>query len=236
MILENPDDDAPRLVYADWLEEQGDPLAEFIRLQCELPITEESQRDLTGELVVRPHYPDQREQDFIRQSQCLDVYAEEWLQPLPGPWVWPEGDLITVRMSQQNETLVEFRRGFVESAMLGIEEAQKYLVPLLQTQPVATIQILLELSRHAPVVLLGGRAISAPWEGGEQPALIPSLLVQIEKSTGTAAESSWRVHGEFSFAGPSGQPRTWEMEYQTRDDLVGSLPGDVWQALRNVTK
>ena len=35
-ILAEPDDDAPRLVYADWLEEHGDPArAEFIRLQCE---------------------------------------------------------------------------------------------------------------------------------------------------------------------------------------------------------
>jgi uncharacterized protein (TIGR02996 family) len=33
-ILDNPDDDTPRLVYADWLEEQGDPRGEFIRLQC----------------------------------------------------------------------------------------------------------------------------------------------------------------------------------------------------------
>jgi uncharacterized protein (TIGR02996 family) len=32
-----PDDDAPRLVYADWLEENGPPeRAEFIRIQCEL--------------------------------------------------------------------------------------------------------------------------------------------------------------------------------------------------------
>lgn len=35
-ICENPDDDAPRLIYADWLDEHGDPLqAEFIRLQIE---------------------------------------------------------------------------------------------------------------------------------------------------------------------------------------------------------
>lgn len=35
-ILESPDDDAPRLVWADWLEENGDPeRAEFVRLQCE---------------------------------------------------------------------------------------------------------------------------------------------------------------------------------------------------------
>src|SRR5260370_37026404 len=36
-IDENPDDDGPRLVYADWLEEHGDTArAEVIRVQCEL--------------------------------------------------------------------------------------------------------------------------------------------------------------------------------------------------------
>jgi uncharacterized protein (TIGR02996 family) len=35
-ILEAPADDFPRLVYADWLQENGKPQrAEFIRLQCE---------------------------------------------------------------------------------------------------------------------------------------------------------------------------------------------------------
>jgi uncharacterized protein (TIGR02996 family) len=34
-ILSNPDDDMPRLVYADWLEEQGNPRGAFIRLQCQ---------------------------------------------------------------------------------------------------------------------------------------------------------------------------------------------------------
>ena len=34
-ILAAPDDDAPRLVWADWLDENGDPdRAEFVRLQC----------------------------------------------------------------------------------------------------------------------------------------------------------------------------------------------------------
>lgn len=39
-ILANPEDDAPRLVYADWLEERGDDLAarkaEFLRTTCRL--------------------------------------------------------------------------------------------------------------------------------------------------------------------------------------------------------
>jgi len=36
-IIESPEDDALRLVYADWLEEHGDAArAEFIRAQCAL--------------------------------------------------------------------------------------------------------------------------------------------------------------------------------------------------------
>jgi uncharacterized protein (TIGR02996 family) len=35
-IMEDPADDVSRLVYADWLEERGDPRGEFIRVQCAL--------------------------------------------------------------------------------------------------------------------------------------------------------------------------------------------------------
>jgi uncharacterized protein (TIGR02996 family) len=35
-ILDRPGDDSPRLLYADWLESVGNPLGEFIRLQCVL--------------------------------------------------------------------------------------------------------------------------------------------------------------------------------------------------------
>ena len=37
LAKEAPHDDGPRLVLADWLEDQGDhPRAEFVRLQCRL--------------------------------------------------------------------------------------------------------------------------------------------------------------------------------------------------------
>jgi uncharacterized protein (TIGR02996 family) len=35
-ILAHPFDDGPRLVYADRLDERGDPRGEFIRVQCEI--------------------------------------------------------------------------------------------------------------------------------------------------------------------------------------------------------
>lgn len=42
-IVANPDDDVPRLIYADWLEEQGNPRGEFIRVQCELATLKKTQ-------------------------------------------------------------------------------------------------------------------------------------------------------------------------------------------------
>jgi carbon storage regulator len=35
-IVEEPGDEGTRLVFADWLEERGDPLGEFLRHQCRL--------------------------------------------------------------------------------------------------------------------------------------------------------------------------------------------------------
>ena len=35
-IVANPDSVAPRLIYADWLSEQGDPRGEFIQVECQL--------------------------------------------------------------------------------------------------------------------------------------------------------------------------------------------------------
>src|SRR5262245_22814002 len=46
-ILDRPEEDAPRLVYADWLEEYGDAArAEFIRVQCGLPRGDPAGKDL----------------------------------------------------------------------------------------------------------------------------------------------------------------------------------------------
>src|SRR5687767_12719020 len=35
-ILADPKDDTPRLIFADWLQERGDPRGEFIHVQCQL--------------------------------------------------------------------------------------------------------------------------------------------------------------------------------------------------------
>jgi uncharacterized protein (TIGR02996 family) len=62
-LIESPDDDTPRLIFADWLEERGDSRGEFLRLECRLRSLPESCSDygrwyerlaqLAGEVDIR---------------------------------------------------------------------------------------------------------------------------------------------------------------------------------------
>src|SRR5262245_43545193 len=55
-----PKDDAPRLVYADWLDERGQPeWAEFIRVQCELARREQLQSHTGDDIVALWHREDE---------------------------------------------------------------------------------------------------------------------------------------------------------------------------------
>jgi uncharacterized protein (TIGR02996 family) len=53
-VCENPDDDTPRLVFADWLQENGEEeRAEFIRVQCEAARLAANERRRLRKLVRR---------------------------------------------------------------------------------------------------------------------------------------------------------------------------------------
>jgi uncharacterized protein (TIGR02996 family) len=65
-----PEDDGPRLVYADWLHGRGDPRGEFIAVQCTLAALDEDQED------------DVRADLQARQWQLFDAHAAEWLAEL----------------------------------------------------------------------------------------------------------------------------------------------------------
>ena len=71
-VLADPADDAPRLIYADWLDEQGDPRGEFVRVQCrlaQLPAGHEAVGDLRR-----------------REKELLDRCEPAWLGPAaPAP-------------------------------------------------------------------------------------------------------------------------------------------------------
>src|SRR5690242_9892719 len=85
-VIASGGDDAPRLVFADWLEDNGQAhRAEFIRLQCRLAGVDE----------LDP----QRQALKQREWELLAVHRDDWTQALPA-WVWTQGP-------------PEFQRGFV---------------------------------------------------------------------------------------------------------------------------
>jgi uncharacterized protein (TIGR02996 family) len=72
-VIENPEDDAPRLIFADWLEEHGQPeRAEFIRVQCEL--------------ARLPEQEHRRKELLAREQGLLKEHEKEWTAPLS---LWP---------------------------------------------------------------------------------------------------------------------------------------------------
>src|SRR5262249_2869178 len=74
-IIANPDDDDLRLVYADWLEDHGQPeRAEFIRLQIEVA------RRTGGEdsrWLIWKKRP--------REKELLEKHGKAWIEEQP-PW------------------------------------------------------------------------------------------------------------------------------------------------------
>ena len=125
-ICENPDDDTPRLVFADWLQEHDEEeRAEFIRVSIE---------------VARLSTDDDRLDGLIlRECELQERYGKQWLAELPVPspehidWVkgpggWLEGE--------------PFDRGFagrlwVKTAGALVKHADK----LFATSPVQRLMV-----------------------------------------------------------------------------------------------
>jgi uncharacterized protein (TIGR02996 family) len=81
-IVERPSEELPRLIYADWLEEQGDPKGEFIRVQCALS---RGSDDASWTAALR-----HRERDLLRE------HCDQWIAEIgPGiQWYEPRNGLI----------------------------------------------------------------------------------------------------------------------------------------------
>jgi uncharacterized protein (TIGR02996 family) len=96
-IRANPDDDTPRLVYADWLQENGDEArAEFIRLQCGLP-----QLSPSSEVLANNRSSD-------RVGELLNAHRDQWCALLRSTVIGEEGEHRSNRIQR-----IRFRRGFV---------------------------------------------------------------------------------------------------------------------------
>lgn len=91
-IAENVYDDGPRLMFADWLDEQSDAdSAELIRVQCELePMRDQYEIERAAQL-------------HKREDELSWEHQKKWLADMPKDWDdWRTG------------TAIEFRRGFAD--------------------------------------------------------------------------------------------------------------------------
>jgi uncharacterized protein (TIGR02996 family) len=142
-VLAAPDDDGPRLVYADWLEERGDPYGELIRTQCKL-----------AGLPGRPGRPG-RPAAWLRrrEAELLADRAARRRLALP-----------------KGFTAALVWRGFVEAARCKGDDYCKRWRELLAAQPVREVTVRTwprrELWPQAAPELLRLRAVRLPSDRG----------------------------------------------------------------------
>ena len=128
-ISEAPDDDAPRLVYGDWLQEQGDPRGELVavhRAQERERIAEHADRERIAQLA-------DRERALIAQ------HAREWLGPLqPECVTWRLGfiDTLDVQAHALATVLQLASTRFVRSIAIELD------VPIRDVPTVPTLRTL----------------------------------------------------------------------------------------------
>jgi uncharacterized protein (TIGR02996 family) len=122
-IRERPDDDGPRLIFADWLDEHGDSRGEFIRVQCAL---------------ARIPSEDPRRADLeLREQGLREVHFPGWtvsLRGLASDWTYRRGlmESVSVDTTAFLERGIEiFRHGPIRRVRFN--EASKCFAELVDS-------------------------------------------------------------------------------------------------------
>jgi uncharacterized protein (TIGR02996 family) len=147
-ILDKPEDDDLRLVYADWLEEHGDPArAEFIRVQIQL---------------ARLSFDDDRREELsLREADLLAEHEAAWTAPF--------GPLKGISVDPREG----FERGLVTRVFVrGVAPLRRHAESLFRLAPVTRVEVfrpesiaelttLPQLARLTGLILFEGQPLSA---------------------------------------------------------------------------
>src|SRR5262249_48629601 len=121
-IIEAPEDDTPRLVFADWLDDEGDAKrAEFIRTQIAL-------ERLPAADARRPELA-------RREKELLNTHG----------WGWAEEVGCVIEEWQ-------FRRGFIERAQMSLLQTGDEIAAILNLAPIRHIRDTTQADTLAGVV------------------------------------------------------------------------------------
>src|SRR5207237_10621860 len=110
--LDAPDDDAPRLIYADWLQQRGDPRGEFIALQLA--------NKPRADALLAKHKKDWIGR-FVGTRTRYGTEARQWTRGSPTKW--------------------EFARGFVHGVTMSSQDFLRYAEELFAVEPVASVHL-----------------------------------------------------------------------------------------------
>ncbi len=123
-ILAYPDDDGPRLIFADWLDEQGDPRGAFIRVQLALAHLDEEEAATESDRADRKKARARLE---VAERKLLAAHEEEWKAPLT------QNGLATGS---------KFRRGFVEEVNVDAHDFVRRAHELFMATPLRHVHLL----------------------------------------------------------------------------------------------
>jgi uncharacterized protein (TIGR02996 family) len=198
-IVEDPEADDLRLIYADWLQDHGEPeRAEFIRVQVRLATLDEDD----------PEYQDDPEYRVLhwREQDLLAEYSRRWLADLPAEY------FLDKFMEK-----AEFHRGFPEilrlkcRTFLAAAEITQKVTPIAQlfldgVDPAAELADCPALANVRDLTLWGSGTpeefavflrsrflrLNSLYAGGEQPA----IAEVVARWPGVASLRSLRLAGD----------------------------------------
>jgi uncharacterized protein (TIGR02996 family) len=141
-VCRHPGDNAPRLIYADWLDEHGQAeRAEFIRVQCELagfyPAAKDWGRKGTAE---RYEALRRREWELLGRTAAMttrQVFEPEygWL-PEPVRYLFETGP-----RDGRHDRFWEWRRGFIEEITLPASGFVEHAAALFRAAPLGRVTL-----------------------------------------------------------------------------------------------
>lgn len=178
-VLAAPDDDAPRLVFADALEEQGDEArAAFIRCQIEIARTENYPGErfcAAANGLLRQGVPDCRKESCRpcwlrrRERALLDIHGADWREE----FAQQVGDTASHAYYSIEP---EFRCGFIEKVTLTAATFLEHAAALFRAQPVTKVRLSDREPRREEGLSLCAVYCFSWGDGTESPAHVPVEL------------------------------------------------------------
>lgn len=140
-ICERPEDDFPRLQYADWLDERGDPRGEFIRVQCEFHASRcgyAKDTDDAYSLYCNNTLCHHCNLDHKASAMCRE-YGNHWATPVAralrcGDW---DGD----GNPDYDVPRWQWRRGFITHVTLSHDAFLEHAAALFLAAPIEAVTL-----------------------------------------------------------------------------------------------